>query len=140
MSFLSELRIPHMGSVENAKILAWLVEEGQPFRSGQALYEVETDKTVTEVIADADGILARRDVHEGEDRKVGDKIGYTAAPDSPPDEIKDALASLDAQGGAGVIQQQTASTDPLTPAPTARGPASAVAPPAAPPSPYVRRL
>jgi pyruvate/2-oxoglutarate dehydrogenase complex dihydrolipoamide acyltransferase (E2) component len=139
MSRLIELRIPHMGSVENAKIIGWLVEEGQAFKSGQPLYEVETDKTVTEVVADADGILARRDVHEGEDRKVGDKIGYTAGPDSSPDEIKGALATLNAQGGAQAIQQEPVS-GALKAAPTApRGPASAAAP-QAPPSPYVRRL
>src|ERR1700730_2540024 len=140
MSRLIELRIPHMGSVENAKLIAWLVEEGQPFKSGQPIYEVETDKTVTEVVADADGILARRDVHEGEDRKVGDKIGYTAGPDSSPDEIKGALASLDAQGGAQAIQRELASADALTAAPATWGPASGTAPQAAPPSPYVRRL
>src|SRR5260370_35295119 len=103
MSRLIELRIPHMGSVENAKIIAWLVEEGQSFKSGQPLYEVETDKTVTEVVADGDGVLARRDVHEGEDRKVGDKIEYTAAAGASPNEIKGELASLDSPAGAEAI-------------------------------------
>lgn len=139
MSALIELRIPHMGSVENAKIIAWLVTEGQTFKTGQPLYEVETDKTVSEVLADSDGILARRDVQEGEDRKVGDKIGYAAVPGASPDEIKAALASLDVPGDAETILPGHASGgahgDPTGPSPASDGAAQA-----ARPSPYVRRL
>ena len=79
MVSLGELRIPHMGSVENARVVAWHVEEGAGFSVGQLLYEVETDKTLTEVTADVDGVLARRLAHEGDELKVGDLVGWWAA-------------------------------------------------------------
>ena len=88
VSRLQELRIPHMGSVENAKLVTWRVSEGEPFKSGQVLYEVETDKTVTEVEADADGVLARRDADEGDEKKTGDLIGYVAVPGTTAEVIQ----------------------------------------------------
>jgi pyruvate/2-oxoglutarate dehydrogenase complex dihydrolipoamide acyltransferase (E2) component len=94
MSLLTELRIPHMGSVENAKLLTWLLPEGSAFKAGQPLYEIETDKTVLEVEAEADGVLARRDAGEGEDMKVGDRVGYAAAPGTTPADVAAALAAL----------------------------------------------
>jgi pyruvate/2-oxoglutarate dehydrogenase complex dihydrolipoamide acyltransferase (E2) component len=96
MSLLNELRIPHMGSVENAKILNWLVAEGAAFSAGQALYEIETDKTVLEVEAEADGVLARCEAREGDERKVGDRVGYVAAAGAAAGDIAAALRALDA--------------------------------------------
>src|ERR1700730_10133201 len=94
VSRLQELRIPHMGSVENAKLVTWRICEGEAFKSGQVLYEVETDKTVTEVEADADGVLARRDADEGDDKKIGDLIGYVAVPGTTAEMIQASLAAL----------------------------------------------
>ena len=91
MVSLGELRIPHMGSVENARVVAWHVEEGAGFSVGQLLYEVETDKTLTEVTADVDGVLARRLAHEGDELKVGDLVGWWAAAGSDAGVIAAAL-------------------------------------------------
>ncbi len=93
MVSLGELRIPHMGSVENARVVAWHVEEGAGFSVGQLLYEVETDKTLTEVTADVDGVLARRLAHEGDELKVGELVGWWAAAGSDAGVIAAALAA-----------------------------------------------
>lgn len=50
--------IPNQGlTVESARIVRWLVEEGDTVREGQALYEIETDKIVMEVEAEVDGTI-----------------------------------------------------------------------------------
>jgi pyruvate/2-oxoglutarate dehydrogenase complex dihydrolipoamide acyltransferase (E2) component len=95
MGLLTELKIPHMGSVENAKILGWLVAVGAEFKVGQPLYEIETDKTVLEVEADHDGVLARCDAAEGDELKVGDRVGFAAPIGSSPGDIEAALRSLE---------------------------------------------
>ena len=94
MSLLTELRIPHMGSVENAKMVKWLVAEGDSFSTGQPLYEIETDKTVMEVEAEGDGVLARCNAAEGDDKKVGDHVGYAAPVGSSKSDIEAALSKL----------------------------------------------
>lgn len=89
---LQELKIPRMGSVENARLVAWRVDEGQSYGEGDVLYEIETDKTTTEVEATAPGILAQRKGEPGDDFKVGDCIGLWAAPGTGPASLKKALA------------------------------------------------
>lgn len=134
MSLLNELRIPHMGSVENAKMLNWLVPEGSAFRAGQALYEIETDKTVLEVEAEADGVLARCEAHEGDERKVGDRVGYVAAAGAAAGDIAAALQALDAAGALAAADAA---------APMGQATAEAAAPAAETAqrhSPLVRRL
>ena len=78
MTVLRDLNIPRMGSVENARLVAWRVAEGESFAAGAVLCDVETDKTLTEVEAESDGILARRLAAEGDELKVGDLIGLIA--------------------------------------------------------------
>ena len=60
ITVLRDLNIPRMGSVENARLVAWRVAEGESFAAGAVLCDVETDKTLTEVEAESDGVLARR--------------------------------------------------------------------------------
>lgn len=130
MTLLTELRIPHMGSVENAKMVSWLVAEGAPFKAGQALYEIETDKTMLEVEAEGDGVLARCDAAAGDEKKVGDPIGYVAAWGSSKSDIEAALRMLDAKA-----------TPPTTAEPSVSGGDSPVTPEARTKhSPLVRRL
>ena len=52
------LKMPRMGeTMDEGKLLAWLVEPGQPFKRGDAILEVETDKTIVEYPALGDGTL-----------------------------------------------------------------------------------
>jgi pyruvate dehydrogenase E2 component (dihydrolipoamide acetyltransferase) len=54
------VRLPRLGqTMEKGIITLWVVAEGETFTSGQPLYEVETEKMVTEVEARQDGVLAR---------------------------------------------------------------------------------
>ncbi|GGC06828.1 lipoamide acyltransferase component of branched-chain alpha-keto acid dehydrogenase complex [Novosphingobium endophyticum] len=94
---LQELKIPRMGSVENARLVAWHIDEGQSYGEGDILYEIETDKTTTEVEATSPGILAQRKGEPGDDFKVGDCIGLWAAPGTGPAALRKAVAALDGQ-------------------------------------------
>lgn len=135
MSLLSELRIPHMGSVENAKLLNWLVSEGNAFTAGQALYEIETDKTVLEVEAEVDGVLARRETQPGDEKKVGDRVGVIAVAGAAAGDIAAALQAFDAAQNPPPIGQATAESPAVAGTPEASAAAGG-----ARHSPLVRRL
>ncbi|MGI9292468.1 MAG: dihydrolipoamide acetyltransferase family protein [Pseudomonadales bacterium] len=121
MSVVFELKIPVMGSVENAQFINWIVDEGATFAKGDPLYEIETDKTTAEIEADVDGILVRQSAVEGDEFKVGDCIGLHAAAGTSRDDIVQALAELaeeqataedisDAdQGESGILPQPPSS-------------------------------
>lgn len=96
---LMELRIPHMGSVENARFVAWHVAEGEAFAVGQLLYEVETDKTLSEVTALDAGVLARREAGDGDELEVGDRVGWWVAQGSSGADIAAVLRAADAARG-----------------------------------------
>ena len=72
----TEIRVPEMGeSVLEATVAHWLKKEGDFVRVGEVLLELETDKVNLEVGAKRAGILAKINVQEGEDVKVGDVLG-----------------------------------------------------------------
>ncbi|MFK8082056.1 MAG: alpha/beta fold hydrolase [Granulosicoccus sp.] len=66
------LKMPRMGeTMDEGKLLAWLVKPGQPFKRGDAILEVETDKTIVEYPALGDGTLVESLVEIGEMVEVG---------------------------------------------------------------------
>lgn len=125
-NLLTEIRIPFMGSVENARIQLWSAREGARLTPDDVLCEIETDKTVMEINAPDHGILARRTVAEGTDLKVGDLIGYLAQPDATPEQVANALAVLDgAAEPAAAVASEARDAPPTAPVRV---------------SPYARRL
>ncbi|MFP5481202.1 MAG: alpha/beta fold hydrolase [Alphaproteobacteria bacterium] len=83
------LTLPRLGeTMEEARVTAWLVAPGEAYKRGDVLMEVETDKTVVEVPAMADGTLATQLVTEGE----------TIALDQP-------FAEVDQEGAADVVAE-----------------------------------
>ena len=139
---LKELRIPRMGSVENAKLVEWRIAEGEAFAEGDLLYEVETDKTTTEVEATEGGVLARRLAAVGDEFRVGDLIGWWMDPGVSAVALRKALAELD-QGatteGAAAEPQKSLATVPAPPADAVR-PVSILATGGVRISPLARRL
>ena len=62
-----EFYIPKLGqTVEEVIIASWLVADGAHVEKGQAIIEVETDKAVFPVEANADGILHRGPFKDGD--------------------------------------------------------------------------
>ena len=61
------LKMPRMGeTMDEGKLVAWLVEPGVAFKRGDPILEVETDKTVVEFPALGDGTLVESLVEIGE--------------------------------------------------------------------------
>ncbi|WP_330874587.1 dihydrolipoamide acetyltransferase family protein [Azospirillum brasilense] len=95
-----ELVMPKLGLTMTEGVLAeWRVSPGQPFRSGDVLLVVETDKIASEVEADSDGVLIETTIPAGETVAVGTPIarwsadGAGAAPAPEPAEASAAKAA-----------------------------------------------
>ncbi|NNB85589.1 pyruvate dehydrogenase complex dihydrolipoamide acetyltransferase [Corallococcus exiguus] len=63
-------------TMTEGKIVKWLKKEGDKVSSGDAIAEVETDKSNLEVEAYDDGTLARITVRDGDMAKVGAPIAF----------------------------------------------------------------
>jgi pyruvate dehydrogenase E2 component (dihydrolipoamide acetyltransferase) len=78
---------------ETGKLLSWRKKEGEAVTKGEPLLDVETDKAVVEVEAQADGILAGLKAREGDVIPVGQTIGWIVAPGEKPPLEESAAAS-----------------------------------------------
>lgn len=71
--------MPALGmSQDTAQLIAWLKQPGDSVRAGDALMEVETDKAVVEVEAQADGFLTHVSAHAGDHVPVGHVVAVIA--------------------------------------------------------------
>ena len=71
----TEVRIPKIGmSATEMTLTEWMFGEGEAVTAGETLYTVETDKTATEIPAQASGVLRVIGV-EGDVYPVGALIG-----------------------------------------------------------------
>jgi len=76
---MTELTMPKLSdSVADAVIVKWLKSPGEPFRRGDALLEVETDKATVVYEAETDGTLETILVPEGGTAAVGAPIAALA--------------------------------------------------------------
>lgn len=94
--------MPALGMAqETGVIVAWLKKPGEAVKAGEPLFEVETDKAVMAVEADADGVLSDLRRREGDEVPVGEVIariapqGEAAAEPAPRAEV----AALALPGG-----------------------------------------
>ncbi len=70
-----ELRIPKIGmSATEMTLSEWMFADGERVEVGDVIYTVETDKTTSEIQAQAAGILRQSGI-EGEVYPVGALIG-----------------------------------------------------------------
>ena len=78
----TEIIMPEMGEgVVEGTISRWLKKEGDPVQHYEAILEIETDKVTTEAMAEADGVLLKILVKEGETVNVGTVLGIIGQPD-----------------------------------------------------------
>jgi len=113
-----DLTLPRLGeTMETGRVAAWLKQPGEAFRRGETLVEVESDKTVVEMPALADGVVVEIVVPAGEDADVGAVLcryedglaavtpaapAPEAVPASPPvpEPVLDALPTAAPAGGS----------------------------------------
>ncbi|HXG76642.1 MAG TPA: biotin/lipoyl-containing protein, partial [Gaiellaceae bacterium] len=125
-----EVKLPRLGQgMEAGTIVRWLKAEGEPVAKGEPLYELDTDKVTQEVEAEAEGVLLKIVVPEGE-VEVGRTIAVIGG------EGEDVSALLEAaQGGDGegpVAGAAPAARPAAELASEAERPAAQAAPTAAP--------
>ena len=60
--------------VKTATLCAWLKEEGDTVKAGEPLFEVETEKVVTQVEATHDGTVKKLLVEEGDEVDVNSAV------------------------------------------------------------------
>lgn len=65
---------------ETGKLVSWLKKEGEAVKKGEMLVEVETDKAVVEVEAQADGVLGGVTAKAGDVVPVGQTIAWLLKP------------------------------------------------------------
>lgn len=122
------LKMPRMGeTMEEGKLVDWLVEPGQSFKRGQEILEVETDKTIVEFPALGNGTLVETLIEVGELVPVGTpiaRIDVGEGPDWTDDgtdeaEAEEPALALEA-AGAKAKEAHPAATDRIRATPLAR--------------------
>ena len=94
---------------ETGKLVAWLKNEGDSVHKGELLLEIETDKAVMEVEAEADGILAGSAAQPGEDIPVGQVIAWIlSAGECIPGEEKAADVAAETPAAVPVVEEALA--------------------------------
>ena len=65
---------------ETGKLVSWMKKDGEQVKKGEMLLEVETDKAVVEIEAQADGILGGVTAKDGDVVPVGQTIAWLLKP------------------------------------------------------------
>jgi len=69
------LKLARVGmNMEEATIVKWYKRPGESFKTGEPLYEIETEKVNQEIAAASDGTMVEIYAHEGEIVKVGGPV------------------------------------------------------------------
>ncbi|MCS6772811.1 MAG: dihydrolipoamide acetyltransferase family protein [Anaerolineae bacterium] len=77
----TNITMPQMGfDMTEGTIAAWLKKEGDPVTRGEAIAEIETDKTTIQIEAFSDGILRKIVAQPGQKVPVGEVIAIIADP------------------------------------------------------------
>ena len=68
----TEIRMPRLRpEMKKGMLAAWLKEEGEDFEPGEALFEIETDKVVSQIEAERAGRIVKLIADEGDELEPG---------------------------------------------------------------------
>jgi len=71
------IKLPDMGTnVEECKVLAWKVNEGDFVKRGDVLADIETDKAVADLESTAEGVVLQLRVAAGATARTGEILAY----------------------------------------------------------------
>lgn len=71
------IEMPRLGyDMETGAIGSWLKQVGDTVERGEAIAEIQTDKTTVEMEATHSGVLIEQTLQAGEEVDVGTVIGY----------------------------------------------------------------
>jgi pyruvate dehydrogenase E2 component (dihydrolipoamide acetyltransferase) len=124
---MQEIKLPQLGqSVEEASIVEWLKQEGEPVKTGEVLFTVQTDKAEIECESTADGVLRKILVQPDVEVPVMTVVALVGEADEPlPDLSKYALGGEEKVKPAETAQTpaETPESKPESPAPQHTAPA-----------------
>ena len=93
---VKEVKLPRINDSEDESVIVfWHKSEGDPVQKGETLVEVQTEKAVTEIAAETDGILTKIHIPRGDVAHVGDVLG-----------------TIEEEGTAGVAPADEAASQP----------------------------
>ncbi len=124
MSNLHPFCMPKWGiEMSEGTIAEWMVAEGSPFKKGDLLCLIETDKITNEVEAERDGVIHRILVPAGGDAEaVGTLLAVIGQAGDSSEDVDDFVAGFVAANSAGSAVKRKSGGRPQVPAPA---PASA---------------
>lgn len=95
---ITALTVPQLGlTMKEGTLAAWHVEPGTVLRTGDPVFDIETEKVTSECAAPADGVLRRQVVPAGSTLQVGALVGVIAAPETGEAEIDRFVAGFKPQ-------------------------------------------
>ena len=99
-----ELVMPRLSdTMERGTIARWVVKEGDAFKNGDVLAEIETDKALMELSAYDDGVLLKILVPDGGEAELGAPIAVTGeAGEEVPAEMLAIISTLRAMTYASI--------------------------------------
>ncbi len=136
---MQEVVMPKMGNtVEEAEIIKWFKQEGDPVEVGDPLFSIQTDKAEVECESTASGILRKILLPEGVEAPVLSVVALVGAADEPLPDISRYGAAPTAEPAEDVTSTPETSAPPA-PVPNDVRP-TAVHKGGAPVSPRARKL
>ncbi|MCH8492112.1 MAG: 2-oxoglutarate dehydrogenase complex dihydrolipoyllysine-residue succinyltransferase [Idiomarina sp.] len=107
-----EIKVPELPeSVADGTIATWHVKEGDKVSRDQNLVDIETDKVVLEVVAEADGVIGKIDADEGATVKSKEVIGSIEEGDASAASSKDDEKSEKKEESSSAEKEEQQSAD-----------------------------
>ena len=98
-------------TMEEGQIARWLKKEGESFKNGETLAEVDTDKATMEMTALNDGVVLKILKGDGETVPLGDPIAITG---KEGEDISALLAEIGGGNGASAAKPAETKAEPQT--------------------------
>lgn len=114
----TEVLMPKLGlNMTEGTIEEWKIKEGQPVKKGDVLFTVATDKLTNDVEADADGVLLKVLLPEGETGACKSVIAYIGAEGETVPDIASAVEPASTVATAPVAAAVPAAAPPAVAGP-----------------------
>ena len=114
----TEVLMPKLGlTMTEGTIEEWRIKEGQPVKKGEVLFSVATDKLTNDVEADADGVLLKVLLPEGETGACKSVIAYIGAEGETVPDIASAVEPASTVATAPVAAAVPAAAPPAVAGP-----------------------
>lgn len=100
MAYTKNFLLPRLGDIDSVRVVNWNVAPGAAFASGDILLEIETDKSIVEVVAEEDGTLVEQLVPTGESMDATAPVARIEVAGEAPDEDQPATAATPKQASS----------------------------------------